>query len=282
MKFVLFFFALTSLASACPEVGVNLRVFDDNFPRVDTTAKEITIKSTDGTDFFLNYQMKNGKGKWCYSITKDQKSLVETCNDASDERAILKRAGLMVGIGGVQIPVRNSAGQLIAVITMQNKSKTLSNTTEEGATVNIIKATEKDGKVVYSSPTMRLAYRAALEPKGVSTNDLSDLERRLIAQGVSPGEAMEKYSITHHLYADMYYPAAGITGGTPRIESTLRLDKKEIPFAPIPRAPLFNTPVAEMRPGAHWIGKRDANGCSVDVQEAGLVSRGGFIRGTHR
>ncbi len=262
---------LTKTTNACIDFGVEVKSGGEyDALNVRATGKAVTMKGGDGTIYNFHYDGNSKKGKWCFNIYKGKKSY-EGCTGDKKGMATLRKSGLLVSEGlHTEIRVNDATGHMSTIIRLQNDPNKLSGTEFTGSFLTLVHAKQGKEGIAYSGPMLRFAYQPSMRPLSVDTNDRQELEKQLKAAGVDPQKAMRDYSITHSIYADLFSKKdAGILDGPPQISGTLHLEKKEIPFSPIPKAVGGEkTGTADLSKG-HFRGVKDAVGCTSEVQQFG-------------
>ncbi len=242
------------VATACPDFGVAMKVKGgQNFAglEVSVRAKGVTVKTPAAVLYSFSWKGTATKGEWCYDRHEDGKSTT-TCQDPKKVNE--------------EVPMRAKNGDILAVVRMYSALGKLSGTKETGALLAIVENGTPDPKAIrYETPWLRFVYSVDLKPATLESNDVSALSKTLAKRGFEYAQVKDDYAITHHLYADYFDKKDnGIIDGDPKVLGTLKLDKTEVPLAPIPR----ETPddgEADLD-GNHYVGKKGGNGCQSEVE----------------
>lgn len=252
---------------ACPDFGVAVKAGAGDYAGIPirTTAKFISAQGPDGTSYNFHWKGTSQSGTWCYGISSGG-GYHEKCLNDPQARKDLESLGVYHGNGNPEILIRNKSGQVIAVARFFQTPNTLAGTRQKGPFMTFVKASGDPNRLSYEGPMLRFAYNMTSKPLDFDTNDLRELEKQLQSQGVSRDDAMKRYQMVHHMYADLFSKKdSGILGGNPNILGTMRVSKKEVPFAPVPRG-LGGSGEADLQ-GNHYAGKKDAGGCTTTVDK---------------
>lgn len=287
-RFYLLLWALYTAQSglACIDFGVVVKSggrFDSL--GVKTTGRTISFQGEDGTSYSFDYKVNSYKGNkmkgsWCFTIRKEG-TLRNGCTDEAQAMNSLKAAGFLVeGAAMPEIAVRNKEGAITSIVRLQDEPNTLAGTKVKGSFLFLVKASSEGSAIRYSNTRLRFTYTPVLLPPSVETNNLDKLEAELRHAGLGGFDSLEKvrdYSITHNIYADLVEDPTWqeINSGfadTFKIRGTLRHEKKEFPFAPVPRA-LATTGTGEVDISkGHFRGEKGAGGCTTSVKKVGDVN----------